>query len=48
MRERMAQLGGQLDIESGPEGTTVRATILLPDVVSRETDDGTPSHPRRR
>jgi PAS domain S-box-containing protein len=27
MRERMAQLGGHLDIISGPTGTTVRATI---------------------
>src|SRR5208283_650030 len=28
MRERMAQLGGELEIESGPPGTTIRATIL--------------------
>jgi PAS domain S-box-containing protein len=38
MRERMAQLGGKLEIESGPSGTTVRATIPLrgqvPDVGS--------------
>ena len=29
MRERMAQLGGYLDIESDSHGTTVRARILL-------------------
>jgi signal transduction histidine kinase len=29
MRERMSQLGGRLDIHSGPTGTTVRATIFL-------------------
>jgi signal transduction histidine kinase len=29
MRERMAQLGGYLDIESDSRGTTVRARILL-------------------
>jgi signal transduction histidine kinase len=29
MRERMKQLGGKLDIESRPSGTTVRATIPL-------------------
>ncbi len=29
MRERMAQLGGYLDIESNSRGTTVRARILL-------------------
>jgi len=29
MRERMKQLGGKLDIESKPSGTTVRATIPL-------------------
>jgi signal transduction histidine kinase len=27
MRERMKQVGGQLDIESGPNGTTVRAVV---------------------
>ncbi|HXY25581.1 MAG TPA: PAS domain S-box protein [Candidatus Acidoferrum sp.] len=27
MRERMSQLGGKLEIESGPSGTTVRATV---------------------
>jgi PAS domain S-box-containing protein len=29
MRERMAQLGGKLDVESTPSGTTVRATIQV-------------------
>jgi PAS domain S-box-containing protein len=27
MRERMKQVGGQLEIDSGPNGTTVRATV---------------------
>ncbi len=27
MRERMKQVGGQLEIQSGPNGTTVRATV---------------------
>jgi len=27
MRERMMQLGGRLEVESGPKGTTVRATL---------------------
>jgi hypothetical protein len=39
MHERMAQLGGRLEIDSSSAGTTVRATILLPDVVSTETLD---------
>jgi PAS domain S-box-containing protein len=47
MQERMAQLGGRLDIDSSPAGTTVRATIVLPDGVSKEIIDDTPSHPRR-
>jgi len=29
MQERMRLLGGELDLESGPEGTTVRATVPL-------------------
>jgi len=29
MRERMAQLGGRLEVESSSSGTTVRATIPL-------------------
>jgi len=47
MRERMAQLGGQLEIDSGPSGTTIRATIPLPDVVSSEKQDDAPSHSHR-
>jgi PAS domain S-box-containing protein len=45
MRERMAQLGGHLEITSGPTGTTVRATISLPPVSSTETQDVPSSHP---
>ena len=44
MRERIAQLGGRLVIESGPSGTTIRATISTSEVLSREASDGAPSH----
>jgi PAS domain S-box-containing protein len=47
MRERMAQLGGVLDITSGPTGTTVRATISLPELSSPVTDDDRSSYPHR-
>ena len=47
MRERMAQLGGHLDIISGPTGTTVRATITLPLAAQTETADASSSHPDR-
>jgi PAS domain S-box-containing protein len=47
MRERMAQLGGQLDIQSSASGTIVRATILLSAAVLRESHDEAPSHPHR-
>ncbi|MGB2675744.1 MAG: PAS domain S-box protein [Candidatus Acidiferrum sp.] len=47
MRERMAQLGGRLAIESGPSGTTVRATISSPEGISKEPFDGPASHPDR-
>jgi PAS domain S-box-containing protein len=47
MRERMAQLGGHLDIISGPTGTTVRATITLPLAARTEIVDASPSHPDR-
>ena len=47
MRERMAQLGGELEIKSGPPGTTIRATILLSAAVFRETLDASPSYPNR-
>ena len=42
MRERMTQLGGRLEVESTPSGTTVRATIPLMTEVSNA-----PSHSRR-
>lgn len=45
MRERMAQLGGNLEIFSGPSGTTIRATIFLP---VTEPLDASSSHPDRR
>jgi two-component system, NarL family, sensor kinase len=48
MRERMAQLGGLLDITSGPTGTAVRATISLPEVSSSVTGHDPSSHPDRR
>jgi PAS domain S-box-containing protein len=41
MRERMTQLGGRLEIESSPSGTTVRVSIPLR---SEASDAG--SHPR--
>lgn len=47
MRERMAQLGGQLDIISGPTGTTVRATISLPIPAQTESLDALSAHPDR-
>jgi PAS domain S-box-containing protein len=43
MRERMTQLGGKLEIESSPSGTTVRATIP---VTAEVSNAGT--HSRRR
>lgn len=42
MRERMAQLGGTLEVQSDGSGTTVHATIPL----ELEGTHGTPSHPR--
>jgi signal transduction histidine kinase len=47
MRERIAQLGGRLDIHSTPSGTTIRATISTPQVVPKEALDGPPSHSDR-
>jgi len=44
MRERMAQLGGRLAIESSPSGTTIRATISTSEILSKEVSDGAPSH----
>ena len=42
MRERMAQLGGTLEVQSSASGTAVHATIPL----VLEGTNGTPSHPR--
>lgn len=42
MRERMAQLGGTLEVQSSASGTAVHATIPL----VLEGTHGTPSHPR--
>lgn len=42
MRERMAQLGGTLEVQSNASGTAVHATIPL----TLEGSHGTPSHPR--
>lgn len=42
MRERMAQLGGTLEVQSSASGTAVHATIPL----TLEGSHGTPSHPR--
>ena len=42
MRERMAQLGGTLQVVSSPSGTTVKATIPI----TLGTTDAAPSHPR--
>ncbi len=47
MRERMAQLGGSLDIDSGPSGTTVRAHILLSAPVLKEAHHDAPAYPHR-
>ena len=42
MRERMAQLGGTLEVLSSPSGTTVKATIPI----TLGTTHAAPSHPR--
>jgi signal transduction histidine kinase len=42
MRERMAQLGGTLEVQSYASGTAVHVTIPL----ALEGSHGTPSHPR--
>jgi PAS domain S-box-containing protein len=47
MRERMAQLGGQLEIISGTAGTTVRATISIPPMPSTEALDASAANPDR-
>jgi len=48
MRERIAQLGGRLEIDSSPKGTTIRATIPATQGVSMENDDVSAPHPHRR
>jgi PAS domain S-box-containing protein len=47
MRERMAQLGGRLEIISGKTGTTVRATIPVSEIRYTETDDERSAHSDR-
>ena len=47
MRERMAQLGGYLEIISGSAGTTVRATIAVPRAAPTELVDDRSAHPDR-
>jgi PAS domain S-box-containing protein len=47
MRERMAQLGGHLEIISNPTGTTVRATISVPPTSSTEALDASAANPDR-
>jgi PAS domain S-box-containing protein len=44
MRERMARLGGELEIISSPNGTTVRATISLAPFSMTENFDAPASH----
>jgi len=44
MRERMAQLGGHLEVLSGPTGTTIRATISVSAPVRTGIHDAGPSH----
>ena len=44
MRERMSQLGGHLDITSSPTGTTVRATIAVPNLSAPEIFDASSSN----
>jgi signal transduction histidine kinase len=44
MRERMAQLGGHLDVISGPTGTIIRATISLTRTAQTESHDAASPH----
>jgi PAS domain S-box-containing protein len=48
MRERMAQLGGSLEIDSSPTGTTVRARILFSAPVLKDSIHDASLHPHRR
>jgi PAS domain S-box-containing protein len=47
MRERMAQLGGSLEIDSSVAGTTVRARILFSAPVLKDSFYATTAHPDR-
>jgi len=47
MRERMAQLGGSLEIDSSSSGTTVRARILFSAPVLKESTYAASLHPDR-
>lgn len=47
MRERMAQLGGSLEIDSSPAGTTVRAKILFSAPVLKDSTYAASLHPDR-
>jgi len=47
MRERMAQLGGSLEIDSSAGGTTVRAKILVSAPVLKDSNYGSPLHSDR-
>jgi len=48
MRERMAQLGGSLEIDSSAIGTTVRARILFSAPVLKDSNYDATLHPDRR
>jgi len=48
MRERMAQLGGSLEIDSSSTGTTVRARILFSAPVLKDSTYDPSLHPDRR
>lgn len=47
MRERLAQLGGRLEIDSGTKGTTIRATVPVTQEVGTEGGNAGDSHPHR-
>lgn len=47
IRERLAQLGGELQIESGESGTSLRATIPILSVTGRRLADGVATNPDR-